>query len=68
MKTLILPLLQGLIGIAIVLFGVICACVDGYGWIVGLAVGIAGLLVCITAYLRAKAVLEQDKQKSKEKE
>lgn len=68
MKTFILPLLQAILGIAIALFGVICACVGGYGWFVGLAVGIVGLLVCITAYLRAKAVLEENEEPSEEKE
>lgn len=63
MKTsLIFPLLQSLIGIALVLFGVICACSDGYGFIVGWVLGAAGLLTCITAYLRAKALLEEDEK------
>lgn len=55
MENKMLPLLQGLIGIAVALFGVICACVGGYGWIAGLVFGAVGVLVCITAYLRAKA-------------
>ncbi len=63
MKTLILPLLQALIGIALVLFGVVCACSGGYGFIAGWILGIVGLLVCITAYLRAKALLEENEEK-----
>ena len=55
MENKMLPLLQGLIGIAVALFGVICACIEGYGWMVGLVFGAVGVLVCITAYLRAKA-------------
>lgn len=61
MKNAVLPLLKGLIGIAVVLFGVICACIGGYGWIAGLVFGAVGLLVCITAYLRAKAQSENQK-------
>lgn len=61
MENKMLPLLQGIIGIAVTLFGVICACVEGYGWIVGLVFGAVGLLVCITAYLRARAQSENQK-------
>ncbi len=62
MENKMLPLLQSLIGIAVLLFGVILACVDGYGYIVGLAVGVVGLLICITAYLRTKALSENQKK------
>lgn len=62
MENKMLPLLQGLIGIAVLLFGVILACVDGYGYLAGLAVGVVGLLICITAYLRAKALSENQKK------
>lgn len=55
MENKMLPLLQGLIGIAVTLFGVICACIEGYGWMAGLVFGVVGVLVCIAAYLRAKA-------------
>ena len=38
MENKMLPLLQGIIGIAVTLFGVICACVEGYGPIAGLVI------------------------------
>lgn len=62
MKTLILPLMQGIVGIAVLLLGVLCACIGSFYAIIGLILGIAGLLVCITAYLRAKGMLEESEQ------
>lgn len=67
MKQFILPLLQAIIGLSIGLLGVIFGAASDYGLIVGLALGIVGLLVCVTAYLRAKGLLAESEKSSDEK-